>query len=879
MGKVYLLIYQFLVLVSFAGCQIDKTILEDLRCEYRKSPLGVDTSKPRFVWSFTGGDSSFVQQCYQLQIASSAGLLEKGKADVWISDTVRASVSACMYGGTIKLEAHRSYFWKVTVWGSKGERIVSEIEQFEMGKLSQDDWHAVWITDTWNKDFTSAPMFRKVFETKEKPLSARAYVSGLGYFDLFLNEKQVGDCYMEPGYTHFDKRVLYAVYDITKEVEFGKNVVAAVLGNGWFNMQSKGVWDFEKARWRDRPRLLCEIRLTYQDGSVQVISSDTDWKTTTGPYLFNSLYSGDTYDAQAEIADWKKVSCDETNWQQATAVSSGFSPVLQARSMPPVRITKEIYPVGLKKISDKLYVYDLGENIAGVCRLEVKGEQGTCILLKHGEMLTKEGRLDQSNIDIYFTPIDSLEHFQQDVFILKGDGKKEIFVPSFTYHGFQYVEVESDKPVELTLQSLTGLFVHTDVEPVGTFDSSDTVLNRLWEATNRSYLSNLHSIPTDCPQREKNGWTADAHVAIDLALLNYDGILFYEKWMRDFIDNQRTDGRLSGIIPSSSWGYDDWIGPVWDAALFVIPYALYQYYGDIRCIEEVYETCRTYLEYLQTREVDGLLTYGLGDWVFYQAQTPVEYTSSCFAYLDYVRMAQYSKLLGREATLYEEKAVALKNRINEKFFRPETGIYANGTQTAQSLALYLDIVPEGKQQLVADNLAGKVKENDGSLDFGLLGSKFVPAMLSRYGYAELAYQMIVKDTHPSWGYWIKKLNVNTLCETWLMDENRKDASFNHVFLGDISAWMFNVVAGINPDDHAPGFSHFIIKPHFLRELDRVEATYRSVHGLITSGWMREGKTIVLDVTVPPNTKATIYADSVRRVGGGKYRYRIKDSND
>lgn len=876
MSEVHKIIYICLIVLSLSGCKkVDRIEVVNLRCEYQKAPLGVDTPRPRFVWSFAGKNGLFIQHAYQIQIASSVGLLEKGKADIWISGKVQTSVARCTYDSGICLESHQRYYWKVIIWDKQGQSIESPVDSFEMGKMGLANWQAIWITDWLDKDFASAPMFRKVFEVKEKPLSARAYVSGLGYFEMFLNEKQIGNSYLEPGYTHFDKRVLYSVYDITSQVVGGKNVVAAVLGNGWFNMQSKGVWDFEKAQWRARPQLLCEIHLLYADGSTQVISTDTDWKTATGPYLFNSLYSGDIYDARAEIEDWKKVSCDETNWKQAKAVSADFQPVLQSQNMPPVRIKKEICPVNMHKFNDTLYVYDLGENISGVCRLEVKGEPDTHVFIKHGEMLDEEGRLDQSNIDIYFTPIDSVERFQQDVFILKGKGENEVFIPSFTYHGFQYVEIESDKPVLLTIQSLTGLFVHTDVEPVGMFCCSDTVLNRLWEATNRSYLSNLHSIPTDCPQREKNGWTADAYIAIDLALLNYDGILFYEKWMRDFVDNQRNNGRISGIIPSSGWGYDDWIGPVWDAALFVIPYALYMYYGDTRCIEQVYETCRNYLEYLQTREVEGLLTYGLGDWVFYREQTLVEYTSSCFAYLDYIRMTQFAELLGYDSAYYKEKAAALKNRINEKFFHPETGIYANGTQTSQSLALYLDIVPEEKQSLVAEKLAEKVRNNGGSLDFGLLGSKYVPSVLSHYGYTELAYHMIVKDTHPSWGYWIKKMNATTLYETWLIDENRKDASLNHAFLGNISAWMFNVIAGINYDENNPGFAHFVIKPHFIQELDWAEATYKSVRGLIVSKWRREGETIVLNVTVPPNTQATLYTDSATVLGGGEYCFRIK----
>ena len=281
-----------------------------------------------------------------------------------------------------------------------------------------------------------------------------------------------------------------------------------------------------------------------------------------------------------------------------------------------------------------------------------------------------------------------------DVFTLKGTGEEEVFMPSFAYHGFQHVGVESSAPVTLTKESLTGLFMHTAVEPVGSFSCSNPLLNKIWKATMEAYRSNLHSIPTDCPQREKNGWTADAHVAIDLALLGFDGITLYEKWMNDFIDNQREAGEISGIIPSSGWGYGEWPGPVWDAAMFIIPNALYDYYGETRSIENLYPTMLRYLDYLKTKEKDGgYLTFGLGDWVYWKSTTNNTYTSTAYYYLDYTLMARFAELLGKDAAPYRQKADELKDLVNRKFFNPETGVYAEGTQTAQAIALYLGIVP------------------------------------------------------------------------------------------------------------------------------------------------------------------------------------------
>ncbi len=460
-----------------------------------------------------------------------------------------------------------------------------------------------------------------------------------------------------------------------------------------------------------------------------------------------------------------------------------------------------------------------------------------------------------------------------DVFTLKGTGEEEIFMPSFSYHGFQYVEVESSRPVTLTEENLTGLFMHTDVRPSGSFACSNPLLNKIWEATMQAYRSNLHSIPTDCPQREKNGWTADAHIAIDLGLLGFDGITLYEKWMDDIIDNQREAGEISGIIPSSGWGYGEWPGPVWDAVMFIIPNALYDYYGESRSIERLYPTMLRYLDYLKTKEKDGYLPFGLGDWVYWKATTNNEYTSTAYYYLDYKLMARFASLLGKDAAPYQEKANTLKSLINRKFFNAETGVYAEGTQTAQALALYLGLVPEGKEQLVADKLREVVAGNNYFLDFGLLGSKTVPAMLTKYGYIEDVMKMITKTEAPSWGYWVETMGYSTLPETWTLSPEFADASLNHVFMGDVSAWMMNQLAGINHDDSAPGFRHIRITPHFVKELDWVKGEYHSVRGRIASEWKREGDKVMLTVTIPADCSADIVVgDQTETVSAGTHTF-------
>ena len=472
-----------------------------------------------------------------------------------------------------------------------------------------------------------------------------------------------------------------------------------------------------------------------------------------------------------------------------------------------------------------------------------------------------KGRLEMRNLDIYYKPLPGLA-FQTDTYIL--DGKQGTFTPDFTYHGFQYVEVRSDRPVKLTKESLTAQFIHTAVPPVGKFSCSNELLNKIWKAANQSYLSNLMSIPTDCPQREKNGWTADAHITMDLGLLNFDGITFYEKWLDDMIDNQNEEGRISGIIPSSGWGYDDWIGPVWDAAMFIVPMAIYHYYGDTRSIEKLWPVCTKYLAYLAGREdAEGTVTYGIGDWVFHKTQTPTEFTTTCYYYLDNLYMAKFAELIGKDGSSYAKKAEELKLLINHKYFDTSKAIYANGSQAAQGVALYLGIVPKEYEQQVADNLSTMIKANKNLLDFGVLGSKTVLRMLSKYGYADLAYQMAAQEEAPSWGNWIKQ-GFTTLAETWILSPEFRDASVNHMFLGDINAWMYNILAGINYDEQKPGFKHILLRPNFPSGLNEFEARYQSPYGEICSKWERKKNRIVYHVTVPANSTATFYApDNVK----------------
>ena len=817
----------------------DQTTPVNLRTEFLSEPIGLDTQSPRFTWEYDGAQPGFTVSKQEIQMGTEPHALKP-------------------YTEGTPLQPHTRYYWTVKVWDEEGRLCApAAIASFETAKFSEADWKAQWITDGEDKEFEPAPLFRKPFQLTKALQEARLYVASAGYHELFINGQRVGENYLDPGYTDFRKRILYVTHDVTDLLTEGNNALAAVLGNGWYNEQSVAVWNFHEAAWRGRPSLRCELRLTYTDGTTETVGTDETWKCATGGYTYNNIYSGDRFDAQLEEQGWKTAAFNDAHWKQAKRIEQPAAQ-LTAQTMPGIHITEELKPTAMKRFSDKLYVYSYPKNIAGFCRLKVKGEKGTRIKIRHGELLKADGRLEQGNINVYYHPVKPGEVFQMDEFILRGEGE-ETFMPAFTYHGFQYAEVESDRPIELTEESLTALFVHTDLQPVGDFSCSLPLFNKIWNATMQAYLNNIHSIPTDCPQREKNGWTADAHVAIDLGLLGFDGITFYEKWMNDFIDNQQEKGDISGIIPSANWGFGgNWPGPVWDAALFIIPNTLYNYYGTTRSIERLYPTMERYLAFEQTFESEeGTLTQGIGDWVFWKTQTNTEFTSTAYYYLDNRLMAYFAKLLGKDGTRYQQKAEQLKALINKKFFDAEKGLYAGGTQASQAVALYLGLVPAGKEQLVADQLHRIVAENNYFLDFGLLGSKTVPAMLTQYGYLEDVMKMATKTEAPSWGYWVETMGYTTLPETWTLSPQFNDASLNHVFMGDISAWMMNQLAGINHDPTDPGFHHILLTPHFPEGMDWAKGRYHSVKGEIVSEWKREADGIHLTITIPADCTAEL----------------------
>lgn len=857
------------IAILLAGCIVISTITSaqngsvDLRCEHLVSPIGVDNARPRLSWRMQDNRLGATQTFYQVLLSPDSVSLESNKLYYWNSGKTASSQSLINYAGK-KLEPFTRYYWKVKVWDKDGKLMTSSpVSWFETGMMQISNWKGSWISDGGNIQTLPAPYFRKKFHAAKKIKYARAYVAAAGLYELYINGKKTGDHRLDPMYTRFDRRNLYVSYDITDQLQNGDNAIGVILGNGWYNHQSLAVWNFDRAPWRQRPAFCLDLRIGYEDGTIETIATDGSWRTQAGPIIFNSIYTGEHYDSRLEIPGWNTANFDDSKWKNPVLRSTP-SKQIASQVMVPIRNVEEIIPRSLVRFSDTNYVFNLGRNIAGVVKIKLRGDSGTVVRIIHGERLYKEdkeskgmtGHVDLSNIDVYHKPKDDKDPFQTDIVILNGRNEIE-FMPKFNYKGFQYVEIKSSKPIRVQQDDLTGYFMHSDVSPAGKISSSNPLIEKLWQATNHSYLSNLFGYPTDCPQREKNGWTGDGHFAIESGLFNFDGITVYEKWMADHRDEQQPNGVLPDIIPTGGWGYGTANGTDWTSTIAIIPWNLYLFYGDSKPLTDNYENIRSYVNYVDGISHAGLTTFGRGDWVPVKSQSSLEYTSSVYFFVDAEILAKTAKLLGKQDDHLRYTALAqkIKKAINNKYFDSEKGIYASGTQTELSMALQWNIVPATSKMKVAQNLASRVIADSMHLDVGVLGAKAILNALSDNGQAEIAYRLATQNTYPSWGWWIVN-GATTLYENWDINAAR-DISQNHMMFGEIGAWFFKGLGGIKTDESSPGFKDIRLEPNFVSGLDSFSASHDGPFGKIISGWKRSGNNIVYEIEVPANSSAAV----------------------
>ncbi|MFI5386019.1 MAG: family 78 glycoside hydrolase catalytic domain [Fimbriimonadales bacterium] len=864
--------------------QSPKATVTGLRCEYLADPIGIDEPSPRLSWIVEYPGRDWRQSAYQITVASSPSRLN-AKADLWDTGKVASSGTIQIPYRGRALASGEECFWRVQVWDQHGVKSAwSRAGRWQMGLLNEEAWHgAAWIGGTAKQSPAPAPLLRGEFEVAGKVRMATLCACGLGYAELHLNGQKLGGASeRDPGYTNFDKRVLYVTHDVTSLVKPGVNAVGAILGTGWYDAHDRATWNFDKAPWRGRPRLRLLLTIEYADGHRQTVASGQGWKTADSPILFDGIYTGEVYDARQGKPGWDKAGFDDHGWPEA-AMMPAPKGKLVARCCPSVAITQSFAPRAIKEPKPGVYVVDFGQNLSGHVQLKVRAAAGTKITMRYSERVGPDGMIERSQIEQFMAKANPPQPFQSDTYICNGGGL-ETWEQRFSYSGFRFAEV-TGFPGKPTKDNFKARFAHTDFESAGGFECSNDLLNKIQQATRYAYLSNAQSIPTDCPQREKNGWTGDAHLAAEAGLMNFRSESFYKKWLEDFANDQAADGKVSVIVPSGGWGAGAF-NPAWDSAYPIIADDLYRYCGDTRVLARHYDPMKRYVDALAAKTKDGVIPFdSLGDWVPWSTQTSSQLTSTAFLFLDArivaraagitIPLSQHEQNLWplprpAEAEHYSNLAEATRLAFNEHFWDATHKWYGNGSQTAQAISLYFGLVPEDRKN---DTFAALVKdaERQGHIDTGILGAKYVLRVLSENGRSDLAYKLVARKEQPGWGWWIEQ-GATTLWEDW-----KGESSLNHIMFGDVSNWFVQWIAGIQ---FAPeGYRRFLIKPHPVGDLTWARAWHDSPHGQIVSEWSRNGSAFRLKVVVPANCVAFITmpgqpedAAKETRIGSGTYEF-------
>jgi len=853
----------FLVSLALAATPLKIT---NLRCEYISNPVGIDILQPRLSWELVSSERGTLQTAYQIHLAASEENLAKNKL-LWDSGKQASDASIhVVYQGPALETGHR-YFWQVRVTDNLGRTSDWSAPAFwEMCLLHDSDWQARWITPTLQEDTSKSnpvPMLRREFQVKRNVVSARLYASAMGLYQLELNGKRVGDQYFTPGWTAYDFRYQYQTYDITSDLKPGVNCLGALLGDGWF--RGNMTWDNRRNSYGARLGLLAQLVITYKDGKQQVVGTEEDWKATTGPILLSDIYDGETYDARLERAGWSTPGYDDKDWKGVTLLDSPKAKLV-APAGPPVREIQQLKPVRILKTPAGDTVIDMGQNMVGWVRFHVTAPAGTTITLRHAEVLDKSGNFYTEN----------LRSAKQTIrYTTKGQGI-ESFEPHFTFQGFRYVAV-SGWPGEPSLDDFTGEVVHSAIQPSSTFETSNELLNKLQHNIIWGQKGNFLDVPTDCPQRdERLGWTGDAEVFARTASFNHDTAAFYTKWLKDLALDQENDGTVPHVIPNvlshrTRKGESGSAG--WADVSTVVPWTVYLSYGDRRILEEQYPSMKAWVEYIRREAGDRYIWssgFSYGDWLAFAttrsdypgATTDKDLIQTAYFARSTALLQQTAQILGKmaDATTYAALLEQIKTAFQKEFVTPN-GRLSSNTQTAYSLALAFDLLPEAQRKIAAERLAQDVRKF-GHLTTGFLGTPLLCQALSDYGYLDEAYMLLNRKEYPSWLYPVTK-GATTIWERW--DGIKPDGSFqdksmnsfNHYAYGAIGEWMYRVSAGIDIDPQQPGYKHILIQPSPGGGLTFVKASVHSMYGQVASAWeIKDGK-LTLHVEIPANTTATV----------------------
>jgi len=850
-----ILILQIITFGSFAQIKVQNLLTENLT-----NPISIDVSHPGFSWQLISNKRNTTQTAYEIKVVLS-------KAVVWNPGKISSGQSVQIpYGGTA-LQSNKKYSWQARVWDNTGKVSPwSEIAFWQMGFLSSSDWKAKWIEPEYKEDSPHAsPIFRKQFSLNKKIASATAYITAHGLYEAHINGQRVGDAYLTPGWTSYNKRLQYQAYDVTNLLKNGQNVIGVVLGNGWY--RGTLAWGDNKDIYGKDIALLCQLNITYNDGSTATITSDDSWKSSTGAIRYAEIYNGETIDARMDKTGWLLSGYNDKDWGGVKTADFSFDNLIATHNEP-VKKHETFKPVKIFVTPKGEKVIDFGQNLVGWVVLKVKGHAGDTITISHAEVLDKQGNFYTANLRAAQA---------QDNYILKGGGE-ETFEPHFTWHGFRYVKLEG-YPGELKPENFTAVALYSDMKQTGTFTSSNPLINQLQHNIQWGQKGNFLDVPTDCPQRdERLGWTGDAQVFSRTASFNMNVNNFFDKWMKDVAADQLPNGSVPFVIPNvlgaGSAGSAGWSG-----VATIIPWNMYLAYGDKKILEDQYGSMKAWVEYMHSKSKNDLWNTGFhfGDWLFYcpdddndgrAAVTDKYLIAQCFYAHSTQLLINAARVLNKEEDVatYTALLKKIKDAFLKEYMTPN-GRLVSGTQTAYVLTLNFDMLPESLRAQAAERLAENIKSYNNHLTTGFLGTPYLCEVLTRFGYDSVAYKLLLQDTYPSWLYPVK-MGATTIWERW--DGEKPDStfenpgmnSFNHYAYGAIGDWMYRSMAGLDTYEDGVGYKHIKIKPHIGGNFTDVSASLETYYGKISSSWKVENDKIIIDIEIPANTSATVYVPTI-----------------
>jgi hypothetical protein len=868
--------------------------VQDLRCEAKQSPVGINTAHPAFSWKLAAAANGVQQTSYRILVATSPRLLNT-RPDLWDSGKIPSAQSAFVPYGGRPLKSATTCYWRVEVASNKGQA-ASTADSFTTGIFRQQEWAAArWIgyealpdsmivypgvhgsgNKLGNKALKRSvvPYLRKSFHIQKNIKQALVFVSGLGQYELYLNGQRVGNDFLAPGWTNYTKTCLYNTFDVTSRLQQQENVIGAIAGNGFLNINRERYRKLVTAL--GYPMLRLKLLIRYTDGSMSEIVTDDTWKTAPSPVVFTSIYGGEDYDATLEQPGWCSAGFNDNNWRQAVTVKGPGGEML-AQMAYPLRVMDSFAVKTISSPQPGKYVVDFGQNASGIIRLRVNGVKGSKVRITPAELLDDNGLPYQkaSGSPYYFS------------YTLKGEGTEE-WIPRFTYYGFRYVMIEGAVPADAfktgdsaRLQEVSFLHTRNSAPATGYFGCSDTLFNRIYTLINWAIRSNLASVSTDCPHREKLGWLEQTYLLRSCVGYNYDILHLYNKTVDDMIAAQLPDGLVPDIAPeyvTFDGGFRD--SPEWGSAAIQIPWFLYTWYGDKQVLHRTYSMMQRYLDYLGRRSKGHILDYGLGDWFDmgpgrpgYAQLTPVSLTATAIYFQDADVISKIAHVLGRKADAerYRKLADSISLAFNGQFFKPSTGVYSTGSQTAFAMPLYTGLVDEQYRARVLKNLADSIRSNNYKLTAGDIGYHYLVNVLSNGGQSQLLYDMNSRDDVPGYAFQLRH-GATALTESW---PALRFVSNNHMMLGHLMEWLYNGLAGIRQAPADIGFSAMEIAPQPVNGIDWVKAGFETAHGAVQVHWRKTGKQFSLNITLPPNTKARVLLPGTGRalsVGSGTHHF-------